>query len=509
MADFTDIFKPFINLFSHEQLQAVLLAWIPLKLKLYFSEIIAVDMFITTLIATAITTFLYALCYLLQGFQFRRPLIVQIEYYIKGIYGTQEKNQIYEALSWIISQQTKELDKGSFIVQPTNSKTYELYEVPDFNILPEKKEPMTVEYKGRKFNVVYKMQETDKNNNNNSQPVPYYKKPSDPMPSIYLSIINNDFSPNRFDVKAITEFINEVMHFYFKTKKKHHKHSRYKRNDGNWNRVQYLSDLNGLETVVLDESQEILLKKELDSFVNDKEFYQKSGVPYRCGFLLYGKPGTGKTSLIYAISSALSRDLYYLNLKEIKNNNDMSAVFSSVPPNQIIVLEDVDAQSNILYKRDISPNYFNFISEDVLKEKDDLSKYKELFSFISLSNFLGCLDGQILSEGTIIIMTTNQIEHLDPACICPCCMDVHMNLEYCMHYQIRNMYKKIKPNAEFSDNILKKIPERSLPLCDVVITMMSYRNESELIPGKILELVEKYHQSNSLKIFNEIIRSET
>ncbi|CAG8741494.1 8470_t:CDS:1, partial [Gigaspora rosea] len=162
----------------------------------------------------------------------------------------------------------------------------------------------------------------------------------------------------------------------------------------NWNRVQFLSDLNGLETVVLDEPQEILLKKELDSFVNDKEFYKRIGFPYRRGFLLYGKPGTGKTSLINAISSYLSRDLYCLNLKEIKNDNDMSAAFSSVPPNQIIVLEDVDAQSNILFNRDRSSNYFNIISEDILKKRNDLSKYKELFSFISLSNFLGCLDGK-------------------------------------------------------------------------------------------------------------------
>ncbi|CAG8517979.1 19377_t:CDS:2 [Dentiscutata erythropus] len=155
------------------------------------------------------------------------------------------------------------------------------------------------------------------------------------MPSIYLSIINNGSSPNtRLDVNAITEFINEVTFSYFKDKKKYYRRSRYKRNDGNWNRAQYLSDLNELKI----------------------NFIKKIGVPYRRGFLLYGKPGTGKTTLINIISSYLSRDLYYLNLKEIKNDNDMSAAFSSVPPNQIIVLEDVDTQSNILYKRDKSGN---------------------------------------------------------------------------------------------------------------------------------------------------------
>ncbi|CAG8822891.1 2334_t:CDS:2, partial [Gigaspora margarita] len=430
------IFRPFINLFSREQLQAVLLAWLPSKLEPYFSGIIAMDMFITTLIATA-------------------PFKSQSTKFL-GIYGTKKKNPLYEALSWIISQQTKELDNGSFIVQPANNKKYETYKTPDFNILPEKKQQIKIEYRGCKFNVVYKLKENE-NNNNQPQPQSYYYKVPDLVPSIFLSVINNDSSPNnKLDVNAITEFINEVTSSYFKTKEKNHKRAQYKRNEGNWNRVQLLSNLNGLETVVLDEPKEKLLKKELDSFVNDKEFYKKI-------------------------------DLYYLNLKEIKNDNDMSTAFN------------VDTQSNILYKRDkrgvSHPNYNNFISEDFIKENDDLSKYKNLLSFISLSNFLGCLYGQIFSESTIIIMTTNHIENIDPACIRPSRMDVHLNLEYCTHYQIKRMYQNIT-NKDFPKDILVKIPEYLLPPCDVIITMISYRNNYQLIPDKILELVKKYKLSD-------------
>ncbi|CAG8838196.1 5751_t:CDS:2, partial [Gigaspora margarita] len=97
-----------------------------------------------------------------------------------------------------------------------------------------------------------------------------------------------------------------------------------------------------------------------------------------------------------------------------------------------------------------------------------------------LSNFLGCLDGQILSEITIIIMTTNHVEYLDPAYIRPGRMDVHLNLEYCTYYQIEKMYQKINPNA---------------------------KNESGLIPEKILGLVKKYLQTP--EISNKLIGSET
>jgi hypothetical protein len=35
----------------------------------------------------------------------------------------------------------------------------------------------------------------------------------------------------------------------------------------------------------------------------------------------------------------------------INDYSELSAIFSAVPSNQLIVLEDVDAQSTVLYKR--------------------------------------------------------------------------------------------------------------------------------------------------------------
>src|SRR5437763_9583223 len=73
-------------------------------------------------------------------------------------------------------------------------------------------------------------------------------------------------------------------------------------------------------------------------------------------------------------------------------------------------------------------------------------------------------------------------------------MDVHLNLGYCTHYQIKKMYKNITENskAEFPQEILDKIPERLLPPCEVMTTMILYRKEIDIIPEKILELTRKY-----------------
>ncbi|CAG8830369.1 12611_t:CDS:2, partial [Racocetra persica] len=148
MTDFTAIFQPFLDLFNQGQVQAILLAWLPTKIGPYLSGIMAVDMFVTTVIASGLTVLcaaLYAISQsLLTGSCWNGNLVtVQIEYYVTGTYGDQYTSTFYEALSWLISKQTKKLDKGSFIVQPTNDLISQEDEEdecapPSFNILPEK-----------------------------------------------------------------------------------------------------------------------------------------------------------------------------------------------------------------------------------------------------------------------------------------------------------------------------------------------------------------------------------
>ncbi|RHZ59953.1 hypothetical protein Glove_360g160 [Diversispora epigaea] len=505
MVDYATIFQPFIDLFNQGQVQAVLLAWLPTKFGSYLSGIIAVDMFVTTAIASGITVILAALyaCSqsILTGASWSQNLVtVQIEYYVTGIYGDQYTSLFYEALSWLISQQTKKLDKGAFIVQPTNSvvSNEEDCSPPSFNILPEKSQQITIEFNNRKFHVEFNMPEADKTNssesNNNSS-----SNGTKQMPSIYLST-TKDFKTN---VDSISEFLNEVTRTYLETQKKTKTRSRYERNEGYWYKIQSLSANRGLDSVALDEPQEKLLEKEINTFINDKEFYQRIGMPYKRGILLYGKPGTGKTSLINAITSHLSRDLYYLNLKNITDDNELSAAFSSIPANQILILEDVDTQSRVLHKRKGNSSVSNYNNSSENKVSGPSNKgSSESFSKFSLSTFLSCCDGHILAEGIIIIMTTNHIELLDPACIRPGRFDLHLDLGYATHYQIAKMYSSVieDPKAQFPSEIMSKIPEHLLPPCEIMMTMVLYRNEKLIIPQKILELVKKYEHMSPEEI---------
>jgi SpoVK/Ycf46/Vps4 family AAA+-type ATPase len=505
---YSEPFQPHIsNLFTQSQVNTALLAWLPTKLEPYLTGIMAVDMFITTVLASGITTLAFKLYRSVRKgvpWKNEKNVTVQIEYYAVGKYGIQYVNVFYEALSWIISQQTKKLDKGSFVVRLTTNSSKNIirnnddndneFAPPSFNILPEKDQQITIEYDEKKFYVTIRMAEQEIINDNNiidngygeNIPFPFPNANTSTKksaPSIYLTTVKD----SNTNVDDISEFLNQIVRSYLETQKKMKVRSRYERNESMWQNMHPLSSVKGLDSVALDESHEKLLKKELDLFVNDKDFYERVGMPYRRGILLYGKPGTGKTSLINAISSHLSRNIYFLNLKNISDDNELSAAFSDVPENQIIVLEDVDTQTEVLQKRTKNPNSSSS-TESSNKDKDlKVGKF-------SLSTFLGCLDGHTLSEGNIVIMTTNHIEHLDPACVRPGRMDVHLNLGYCSHYQIKKMFRSVveNPEIEFSQDILEKIPENLLPPCEVMMTMVLYRNEIELIPQKVYELVAKY-----------------
>jgi replication-associated recombination protein RarA len=98
-----------------------------------------------------------------------------------------------------------------------------------------------------------------------------------------------------------------------------------------------------------------MLDRDLNTFLKDHAFYSRVGLPYRHGYLFYGKPGTGKTSLINAISAQLNRDVYYMNLRNITSDSMLQSAFSRVPPNQIIVFEDIDAMSRVCHRRDRNP----------------------------------------------------------------------------------------------------------------------------------------------------------
>jgi hypothetical protein len=51
------------------------------------------------------------------------------------------------------------------------------------------------------------------------------------------------------------------------------------------------------ESVILPESIKDGLLRDCEEFLGEEGFYRERGLPYRRGYLLWGKPGSGKSSL--------------------------------------------------------------------------------------------------------------------------------------------------------------------------------------------------------------------
>src|SRR5215475_3129093 len=86
----------------------------------------------------------------------------------------------------------------------------------------------------------------------------------------------------------------------------------YVYNDG-WDYIEGYSP-RLLDSVVLEPGEKEHLIEDIARFRKSKQRYQHLGVPYHRGYLFYGSPGTGKTSLVSAIGAHFGLSVYTINL---------------------------------------------------------------------------------------------------------------------------------------------------------------------------------------------------
>ena len=69
-------------------------------------------------------------------------------------------------------------------------------------------------------------------------------------------------------------------------------------------------------SVVLDEGVSERILEDIKEFVDNSQWYNERGIPYRRGYLLHGPPGCGKSSFITALAGHLECAVCVLNLSE-------------------------------------------------------------------------------------------------------------------------------------------------------------------------------------------------
>ncbi|TLD03133.1 uncharacterized protein PgNI_12524, partial [Pyricularia grisea] len=194
-----------------------------------------------------------------------------------------------------------------------------------------------------------------------------------------------------------------------------------------------------LNTVYLKDDTKKQLISDIEDYLraSTRKYYHDRGIPYRRGYLLHGPPGTGKTSLSLALASELNLDVYMLHIPNVRHKNELTTLFTKLPPSCIVLLEDVDAVG--LQRRHASHSD----SEDESGSEGGIPGAFGRRSACSLSGLLNSLDGVASPEGRIIIMTTNNIEKLDEALIRDGRVDKKVFLGYMDSDSARLMFMKM------------------------------------------------------------------
>jgi chaperone BCS1 len=212
-----------------------------------------------------------------------------------------------------------------------------------------------------------------------------------------------------------------------------------------------------IESVILAGDEHLKVLDDIREFLSSYQWYASLGIPYRRGYLLYGDPGNGKTSLVAAVASALKMNIYVLSLQAPGMNDSMLVeLLTSVSSNSIILMEDVDCAFE---KR---------------KKKEETSDK------LTFSGLLNALDGVGGKDGRIIFMTTNHKEKLDAALIRPGRIDYQIEIRNAVQTQVRKLFERFyqgfKYDADLLERFVATIPDHKYSMAKLQGHLMNYKD---------------------------------
>ncbi|WWD00331.1 hypothetical protein V866_007243 [Kwoniella sp. B9012] len=206
-------------------------------------------------------------------------------------------------------------------------------------------------------------------------------------------------------------------------------------------------------SVILPESDKAPLLKDVKNFLSDeeKEWYGARGIPHRRGYLLHGRPGSGKTTLATAIASQLGLDIYIVNpAARGMDDGKLNKAFRNCPPQNMILIEDIDCVMPPRPKRgDSEDDDEDDPFDDKVGGGADPGKYGLARSTVTLSGLLNAIDGVSSQEDCILFATTNHPDRLDSALSRPGRFDVQLSFKNATFEQAKALFKHFFPLSDF------------------------------------------------------------
>lgn len=211
--------------------------------------------------------------------------------------------------------------------------------------------------------------------------------------------------------------------------------------DDGWTQVQAYAP-RWLESVILRAGEKERLIRDLETFRASGQRYRRLGVPYHRGYLLYGPPGSGKTSLVSALAAKFGMSIYAVNLTELTDRTLKTAI-SEVPENSLILFEDIDCMEAGSRR----PEDGRGAGEHTPDDRDNEKRVPAGPFGVTLSGLLNVLDGFHAPDNVVFVMTTNKVEKLDPALLRPGRIDYKLFLGEPAESQKIELYRRFFPEA--------------------------------------------------------------
>ena len=204
-----------------------------------------------------------------------------------------------------------------------------------------------------------------------------------------------------------------------------------------------------LSSVILPAGMEADLTEDIQTFLDSEDWYTQRGLPYRRGYLFYGPPGNGKTSLVLGLATHFNLDIAMLNVKSTQmSDDDLADALANAPLNAIIFIEDIDC----------------------------VASGRETEAEVSFSGLLNALDGLSASHGQLVMMTTNHRERLDEALIRPGRCDVQKEFPNADQQQKQRMFARFFPDSDLAQEFSNRVPG-DFSMADLQKHMMKYRDK--------------------------------
>jgi len=199
---------------------------------------------------------------------------------------------------------------------------------------------------------------------------------------------------------------------------------------------------------------------------------------------------------VYVDSRHFDLDVYILNISYI-DTRSLNSLFTELPSSCVLLLEDVDA-AGMTQPRQAETNTER-------AEKNSAKPEGKL----SLSNLLNALDRISPHEGRLLMMTTNHIDHLDPALIRAGRTDKRIELPladkdvmfrlFCMVFKrltsdIQDAGKLAEDNAaveQYAHKFVEKVPELEFSPAEIQSFLLENRGSARAAVEKAQQWMDR------------------